>query len=318
MPESVAQRLVNRREYSSAVQMLVGLTVGALAVFIRHELPLTPQQLPTITTVIALAVVTAALGTLAGVTTAVVGGGLSWFFFFNSERWYPSMSGWVQLLGFSVIALVIVTSTSFFRSSERQRHRREMEVLAREAESADLFAREMAHRLKNALAIVQSLAFQTFGHSSTAAEAFAGRLRTVAEANELLSEHISRPTADVREVVHNALRLFDRQQLTVSNDCETCTIADQQVISLAMAIHELGTNAIKYGAWSNAVGKVSVQITENVNELRFSWSESGGPALSAATSTGFGTRLLQRAGRDVVLQYKPEGLFYSVALTRAA
>lgn len=318
MRRSAAQRLVTRHEFSAPSQLLIGLAVGALAVFIRYQLPLSPQQLPTITTVVALAIVTAAVGTLAGAATAVVGGALSWFFFFNSQRWYPSLSGWVQLLGFSIIALVIVTSASFFRSSEHQRHRREMDVLAQEAAHADLFAREMAHRLKNALAIVQSLAFQTFGHSSAAAEAFAGRLKTIAEANELLNEHISRPTADVREVVQNALKLFKPQRLTVSNECETCVIADQQVISLAMAVHELGTNAIKYGAWSNAEGQVAVRIAEEGDELRFSWRESGGPVPEVPSANGFGTRLLQRAGRDVVLRYEPTGLFYSVALARAS
>jgi len=317
MPKGVAQRLVTRDEFSASSQLLIGMVIGALAVAIRWVLPLSPQQLPTITTVVALPIVTAGVGTLAGTAAAVTGGGLSWYFLFNQERWYPLASGWIQLFGFTVIALVIVTSTSFFRSSERQRHRYEMEVLTQEAATAELFAREMAHRLKNALAIVQSVAFQTFGLESPQADAFAGRLKTIAEANELLSEHISRPTADVREVIRNALALFQPERLTVATECESCLIADRQVLSLAMAIHELGTNSVKYGAWSSDSGVVAIRIDEDAGALRFTWQESGGPDVPEPTAIGFGTRLLQRAGRDVVLRYDPEGLFYSVALNHA-
>ncbi|WP_114226852.1 MULTISPECIES: sensor histidine kinase [Sphingomonas] len=318
MPERGARRLVTRHEFSGLAEVAIGLLVAALAVFIRYHLPLPPQQLPTVTTVIALAIVTGAVGTLAGLTTAIVGGALSWYFFFNSERWDSSVNGWVQLLGFSVIALVIVTTTSFFRSSERQRYRRELEVLARETEQAELFAREMAHRLKNALTIVQSLAFQTFGHDTALARTFAGRLKTIVEANQLLSEHISRPTADVREVVKSALKLFDSQRMDIRHDCTTCLITDSQVISLAMAIHELGTNAVKYGAWSTPAGLVTIRTADAGEWLRFSWEESGGPPAVPPTATGFGTRLLHRAGREVALDYAPDGLRYSVLLARSA
>ena len=317
MPKRVARRLVTRQEFSPIVQAAIGLLVGLVAVFVRYHLPLSPQQLPTITTVIALAVVTAAVGTLAGVTTAISGGALSWFFFFNSERWSPSTSAWVPLIGFAVIAVVIVTSTSFFRSSERQRHQRELDAFAQQAENAQLFAREMAHRLKNALTIVQSVAIQTFGQSTELSQVFANRLKTIVEANDLLNEHISRPTADVRLVVQRSLKLFGEQRLTIHDGGDTCLITDQQVILLAMAVHELGTNAIKYGAWSCDNGSVSVRIESAGEELRFTWQERGGPPVAVPGATGFGTRLLRRAGRAVDLSYSPEGLCYSVALARA-
>ena len=90
--------------------------------------------------------------------TAVVGGLLSWYLFFNAYSWSLANDAWIPLIGFSVIAMVIVSTAALYRGSERRLHAQELMALTEQAANAELFAREMAHRLKNALAIVQSIA----------------------------------------------------------------------------------------------------------------------------------------------------------------
>lgn len=288
---------------------------GLLAVLVRLSLPLAPQQLPTLPVVVTLAVITTFVGLRAGVATAVVGGVLSWYFFFNPYSWSLANQAWIPLLGFTVIATVIITTAQMYRSTARASHERDLRRLQAEADTAQLFAREMAHRLKNALTIVQSLAFQTIGTSSEEAAKFAGRLKALAEANELLNEHIDRPCATVTEVIQAALMPFGlRRRFDVTS--VQAAIPSQQVVALALALHELTTNAVKYGALSGSTGRVTINVVEAGQHLHLTWKEHGGPVVQQPTGAGFGTRLLQRSGVNTELAFETDGLRCSMGLRR--
>ena len=90
-------------------------------------------------------------------------------------------------------------------------------------------------------------------------------------------------------------------------------IEARQTLALSMALHELATNATKYGALSCPEGRVSVHWMKSGDALQFDWEESGGPAVVAPTEKGFGSKLLERLltselGGEVILDYAPEGL----------
>jgi two-component sensor histidine kinase len=293
------------------------VAAGIVAVLVRSALPLDPQQLPTLPVVVLLAIVTTFVGPRAGISTAIIGGLLSWYLFFNPRSWSLANGAWVPLLGYVVLAIVIVSTAHLYRSAARTSHDREVAALRAEAETAELFAREMAHRLKNALAIVQSLAFQTFPENSKEAPIFAGRLRALAVANELLDEHVKAPSASAAAVIQAALAPFNtlhRIDLSSSSDA---TLPSQQVVSLALAVHELTTNAIKYGALSNTTGRVSIRVEDDGSSVLFTWTEEGGPAVIQSTSTGFGTRLLRRAGERAALDFQPSGLRCSMGFRKS-
>ena len=300
------------------MQVLVGTGAASIAVAIRAALPLQPEQLPTLTVVVAIAVVTTFVGTAAGITTAVVGGLASLYLLFNFNSWSLVNNAWVPLLGFTVISMVIVSTSSLYRSSERRHHEREMAELEEQAANAEFFAREMAHRLKNALAIVQAIAFQTLGTEKPDANRFAGRLRALAEANALLTEEVKQPVADIREVLRAALSPFQEGKSQIEVRSINAFIPAQQVVTLALALHELGTNAVKYGALSTSEGLVVVAIEDHDEHLRLHWAEQGGPEVSPPEDTGFGTRLLQRSGIDTQLRYEPDGLKCSFGIRKAA
>ena len=303
------QRVVrSRQDVPVSLQIVIGVFAAITAVGIRSLLPLGPQQMPTITVVIAMAIVTTFVGAAAGIATALVGGLASWYLFVNPGSWSLANGAWVPLIGFTIIATVIVSTAALYRSSERRLHDREVAELEEQAANAEFFAREMAHRLKNALAIVQAIAFQTLGTERPEASRFAGRLRALAEANELLTEEIKQPVADISQVLRAALTPFQDGKSRVHVHSVDAAIPAQQVVSLALALHELGTNAVKYGALSTPSGQVTVTVEDAGDLLTLSWEEQGGPKVTPPTETGFGTRLLQRSGVDTDLRYDQDGL----------
>ena len=318
MRDRLQRAVRTERDIPVFLQIVIGVLAAITAVAIRSLLPLNPQQLPTITVVIAMAIVTTFVGGAAGVSTAVVGGLASWYLFFTPGIWNLADGAWVPLLGFIIIAIVIVSTASLYRSSERRLHERELAELEEQAANSEFFAREMAHRLKNALAIVQAIAFQTLGTDRPEASRFAGRLRALADANELLTEEIRQPVADIRQVLHAALSPFQDGEARVHVESVEAAIPAQQVVSLALALHELGTNAVKYGALSIPTGQVIVTVGEDGDRLNLFWEEKDGPRVSPPDGTGFGTRLLQRSGIGTQLRYEPDGLKCSFGIRKAA
>lgn len=287
-------------------QVAIGVFAGLIAAALRLALPLDPMQLPTITVVIALAVVTTYVGIRAGIACAVVGGLFAWYRFFTPYSWSIAQGGWPILIGFGVIATVIITTAHLYRTSEQRAHARREAELAARAETAALFARELAHRLKNALTIVQAIALQTLDGAAPATQAFTSRLRALATANDLLSEHVSDPVAELDKVIAAVLGPFEADRFHIA--VERRVLPAQQVVSLSLALHELATNATKYGALSVPAGRVRLATETDGATMRLVWHERGGPSVTTPRTTGFGTRLLRRSGMNAAIDYDPDGV----------
>jgi PAS domain S-box-containing protein len=179
---------------------------------------------------------------------------------------------------------------------------------------------ELNHRVKNTLATVQSLASQTLRNSRTMEEAQRGvedRLIALSRAHNVLTEE-SWEGASLKDIVMQAVAPYRHEgENRVQVSGEDVRLPPQTALALAMALHELATNAVKYGALSNDTGEV--QITWVVSpgadgsHLHLAWTESGGPPVSVPAHRGFGTRLIERSlaqelqGR-VQLAFEPTGL----------
>jgi two-component sensor histidine kinase len=285
-------------------------------VAIRSALPLNPQQLPMLSIVVALAVLTTFVGTRAGIACAVAGGLASWYLFVNPRSWSVANGAWVPLIGFTVIAIVIISTAHLYRASERLHYRRELAELERQALTSRMFAGELSHRMKNALTIVQSIALQTMDPAAPGTTKFISRLKALAEANNLLSEHVSQPTANISNVIATATMPFSDEGTRFEISSVDVPIASQQAISLALALHELGTNAVKHGSLSRPEGRVIIRVEDGGDRLVLTWIERGGPSVTVPERTGFGTRLLQRAGIETRIDYDPAGLECTLALRK--
>ena len=299
------------------LKIVIGSLAAAIAVLVRWSLPLNSQQLPTLTVVIATAVVTTFIGVRAGIVSAFVGGLASWYLFFNEYSWSLSNGAWIPLLGFATIATTLVGTAALYRESERRSQARERAVIEEQAANSELFAREMAHRLKNTLAIVQSLAFQTFGNGTSEANLFASRIKALADANELLNEKVEEPEAKVIRAVKAALQPFHLRPASLQIDCVDASIPFRQVFSLALALHELATNATKYGALSVPTGRVLLRLEDAGQMLEVTWKEQGGPPVVLPEVEGFGSRLLRRTGANAKLSFEPDGLRCSFGVRKA-
>ena len=190
----------------------------------------------------------------------------------------------------------------------------------RAEEQQRLLLNELNHRVKNTLAVVQGLSHQTFragGVSPELMRAFEGRLGALAAAHNLLMKHTWEPTP-ISEAAESALKPFRTDRPRVSLDGPAILLTPSATVTLTLALHELATNAAKYGALSNDEGTVKVHWTVDSDSLTLVWRESGGPPVVKPSETGFGTRLLERAvARDlhatVATDFDPAGLVCTIS-----
>lgn len=290
-------------------EVLLGLGAAGIAVAARLLIGLPPQILPFFTVVIAVCLVTVATGLLGGLTTMIVGGLLNWYFFLSSPRsWALEGRDIFALLGYFAVTSVILWTSQMYRRSEQHRQAAALALAVQEAEQQRFFAQEMSHRLKNALTIVQAVAGQTFTRDSPEQPKFEGRLKALADAHNLLSEHVKQPTAIVFDVVDTAVRPFRDRADRFRLNGPPFSIPYQQVVSLSLALHELGTNAVKHGSLEAPAGWVSVDWRAVDGRLQLEWKEHGGAPVSAPSTSGFGSRLLLRSAMGAQLEFEPDGL----------
>lgn len=172
---------------------------------------------------------------------------------------------------------------------------------------------EARHRMRNLLGLAQSLAGQTPTEGLTAAEyrdAFLGRFRALVEAQDLaISE------TELAALIERTLAPYRTGANSIAIDAAPITLNSRAVMPLSLALHELATNAVKYGALSVQGGRlqVSAQVDEAAGSLRLCWTERGGPRVTPPCATGYGTTLIQSVttytlGGKVDRQWKSEGL----------
>ena len=193
----------------------------------------------------------------------------------------------------------------------------------RTEEHQRLLINELNHRVKNTLAIVQSIAAQTLKGEEASARARAGlesRLTALASAHDLLTAQ-NWETASLHQVIDKAGHGCGAAEERLTLSGPEVRLQPQTAVSVAMAIHELCPNAVKYGALSNGEGRVAVrwQIegADGDRRLRLEWRESGGPAVSPPTGRGFGSRLIERGlaadlGGTAKIDYRPDGVVCTV------
>ncbi|MGJ5201291.1 MULTISPECIES: sensor histidine kinase [unclassified Bradyrhizobium] len=200
-------------------------------------------------------------------------------------------------------------------------------TIARAEMLHDLLIEELNHRVKNTLAILQAIAVQTFRSASRLErEKFEGRLGALAEAHNLLSKEKWQGSElqDVIERVLKPYRLNTPDRIRISGP--KVALSPRLAVVLSMIVHEIATNAAKYGAFSNDTGTVDLswELANAADaakklpaRLRLVWQETGGPVVSAPIQRGFGSRLIERSARDqlggeATVDFLPPGVVYTI------
>ena len=189
-----------------------------------------------------------------------------------------------------------------------------------EAETHQLLIDELNHRVKNMLTVVMSLAARTMRRSATVedfSEAFMGRLRSLTASYTLLTREKWSSIA-LRDVVLEEVRPFmvdGHEQVAIEGPA--IRLSSRGALAFGMVIHELATNAAKYGALSAHDGAVGISWRVRWDgddpRLEFDWVESGGPAVQPPAALGFGTTLIERSfphelSGQASIDYAPAGV----------
>ena len=185
-------------------------------------------------------------------------------------------------------------------------------------EQQRLLLNELNHRVKNTLTTVQAIAAQTLRTArdlTSAREALDRRIYSMAQAHDLLTAR-AWTGANVADVVLRALDAFPPTQVKMAGNA--IDVSPRSALALSMALHELATNATKYGALSQSEGRVSVQWNVLDGMLQLDWEETGGPPVAPPTQKGFGSRLLEELiardlGGGTKLNYDVAGLPCSIS-----
>jgi two-component system CheB/CheR fusion protein len=230
-------------------------------------------------------------------------------------RWYDMRLRPYRTVEDKIDGVVI----TFVDTSE---HHQVEEALRRGEGRQTLLLGELTHRVRNILAVIQAIARQTL-QSSTAKEDFVGRfegrLSALASAHALLVQSDWRG-ADLRELARQQLAAYATDADRLHVEGERISLPADMATPFGLILHELATNAAKHGALSQPRGKVSitwrVEARNNQRQLRFDWTETGGPAGVQPTRHGFGTTLIDSGlpGAQVSREFRPEGFVCSIDL----
>jgi PAS domain S-box-containing protein len=197
-----------------------------------------------------------------------------------------------------------------------------MDVTARKEleQTRELLLQELEHRIKNTLATVGAITAQTLRGDITASQArkiLDGRFCALGTAHELLTRH-QWNDMNMGQVVEKALQPHHASgQIAIEGP--DCPLSPKRALALTLALHELATNAIKYGALSVADGRVSLcWECDEAEKLVFTWRESGGPAVTVPARRGFGSQIIERVlaaefAGQVSMDYCADGLVCSLA-----
>ncbi|RFB88597.1 histidine kinase [Rhizobium leguminosarum bv. trifolii] len=184
-------------------------------------------------------------------------------------------------------------------------------------EERTLLVREMAHRVKNGFALVQAIARQTFSRANPESYiAFAERLAALAGTYDLI---LSREgsAAPMREIISAALRAHIASEERIRLDGPDLVLPADIALPLSLVLHELATNATKYGSLGSEQGTVAIKWRHDDGRVLLVWTEAGGPPVSTPTKRGFGSVLIERAFSSNAQarsrsDYRPEGLVFEV------
>ena len=209
-----------------------------------------------------------------------------------------------------------ILGQTFDRLMDENAMREEQRATAEERR--EILVHELAHRVKNTLATVQSIASLSFRNSQgpEALRQFHDRLQALVRSHDLLTRK-NWQHADLSEVAEAAMApLKEERGHRFAISGPPVSLPPTTAVPMAMIMHELCTNALKYGALSNDTGRVTINWTTRADQggtaISLIWSESGGPAVQPPEEEGFGTRLIanlcRQLGGESNFRYPPSGL----------
>jgi two-component sensor histidine kinase len=225
-------------------------------------------------------------GAGAGIFAALLGGIIAWWAFLPPHfTFLPLTAGQeIDLATYVFASLLIVWAADHYRRLTKR--------LEDEEKLRKLSVEELAHRLKNKLATIQSIISFQLREEPQIRNTILNRLNALSATDDLIMAAQGQG-ARIRDILTAELAPYGRSRTLMEGP--DCFLSPKLALTMALLVHELATNAAKYGALSNAVGKLSINWRLSDLRLNIEWHENGGPVITPATHRGFGTRLLSRS-----------------------
>jgi len=247
----------------------------------------------------------ARVGGFAAVLSAVI----AWWAFLPPYFGYTPLTPGIvtNLLAFQFSCALIVWGADRYRSL--------LVHLQAEEEFRELAVGELAHRLKNKIATIQSIIGTKLRDEPKIRAEILGLLSSLSATDDLIIATQGNG-ANIREIFDAEIRPYDISRLSLQGP--DVLLAPKLAMTTALVVHELATNSAKYGALSVPSGKLAIGWSETDGKLTIDWRESDGPVVIPSTHHGFGTRLLCRAlqqfGGQIQSRFEPTGLICEMSL----
>jgi two-component sensor histidine kinase len=325
--ERTFPRIRRRPLIAYPIAILIFLAAAALRAALSHWLPPSP---PFLTFFIAALFATLVAGTGPGLLVIAASLLHAWYFFFSPSAHHQSEAMSIVSLGmFAVLAGLIVAVVHLLNRKveglldERARNEAMLQDSAMGELQLEQLNVELRHRLKNTFAVIGGLVSQSARYSTdiaSFASALSGRLAAMGTAMDLVATR-NFTGASLTELVADTLKpLVPPGRTRVEIKGPETMVPGDVASALGLTLHELGTNAIKYGAWSNERGSVSVtwQIEKlDEEEVRFEldWQERGGPVVTEPERRGLGTTLIDSGFPSATVErsFTPDGVHCRIA-----
>lgn len=309
------RRLIPRRQLLWWQGVLIALAATVVAWVIRMAVQgVLKDQTPYATFIIGAVFTTIFGGWRSGAIAALLGGLLgNWSFVPPFGALSLSGRYGLGLAVYFLVASVFIWIMESFTTSHRK-------ALALNDQLV-ILGHEYRHRIKNLLAMAQSIVQQTGRYTTDMPEfqdKVVGRLQALARAQDILSES-NETGAELRELIERTLRPFDvEQRLTWPMSGPRVVLPPDAAVALALLLNELATNATKYGALSVPEGRLKLGWAVENGWVTIEWCELDGPPVTPPTRRGFGSRLFEqsmpRASGRATLTFEPEGVSCEIKL----
>jgi len=223
--------------------------------------------------------------------------------------YWRSRYGFASLNATTAVNLVLFAFSAGLVVWLADAYRRAIRTMMRQNRERDLLLRELDHRGRNMLTIIESIVRSTASPHYLLADAIMGRIRALSIANELVIHSGLKPIG-LTAVLENGLKPYDRTKWAVTG--EDIELPPEAARVTALMVHELATNAAKYGAFKGNGGKLQVTWTKHGDEVDLRWEEATAHPVAPPTEYGFGTRLVMRSlgrlGGSIESDFRSEGL----------